>query len=125
MNKFKSDVEMMVAHNADVALKSRLYVSGWLLSGYLRLARLAPENYYVHLHYVDERPVGVILISNIYSNEPHVQIFVRKSMRRKGIGTILYSHAKGRFKVEKFKRDMGIVGSRTYWDKMESINDLR
>lgn len=121
MNKFKTDVEMMVAYNADVALKSRLYVSGWLLSGYLRLARLAPENYYVHLHYVDERPVGVILVSNIHSNEPHVQTFVRKSMRRKGIGTAMYNHVKEHFKVDKFRHDNGIMGSRAYWNKMEQV----
>jgi len=73
--------------NADLALKHRLYVSqqGFCLSETLQDIRSGyDKNSKIVLHYQNDIPVGVAVYQPYsYVN---IQIFVRKSMRRQGIG---------------------------------------
>lgn len=72
--------------NANVALKNRLYVSGFLLSGLLVKIRNGQyPNCRVIIHYENDVPVGVAL--HAPKNTYQVQIFVKKSFRKRGIGS--------------------------------------
>ena len=115
--------------NADIALKNRLYVSGWCLSGSLRYARENPNNKLVLLHYDDDGiPVGVLYASHYYSDitlqdYTNVQVFVRKSKRNRGIGKELVNKLKELSPNTKFTWDCGIKGSRMFWIKQFKEND--
>ncbi len=76
--------------NADIALKNRLYVSGYMLSHLLKDIRLGNIAANVALHYEEDIPVGVAvhIIEEDY-NDYQVMVFVRKSKRCKGIGSKL------------------------------------
>ena len=95
---------------ADDALKARLYVSGWTLSGellYIRDSYTAPDSntrfarkpYEIAVAYEDGVAVGVSII-NDHNN---LQVFVRKAKRHNGYGRKL---------VRKIRRDgaYGICG---------------
>lgn len=76
---------------ANEALKHRLYVSGWLLSRELKWARAKPaylKN--ITITYKHNKPVGVIICR--WDNM--LQIFVRKSERKQGIGSKMISCVK-------------------------------
>lgn len=74
--------------NADIALKNRLYVSGFRLSGVLKRIRsgLSPQALVV-IHYEKDIPVGVAIHNPLGGYQ--VQVFVRKACRNRGIGTKL------------------------------------
>lgn len=82
---------------ADIALKNRLYVSGWLLSRTLKHIRKYNYCNSIILAYEHGIPVGVAL-RNAH-NSP-IQVFVKKSYRHKGIGTKL---------VKSLQKELGIV----------------
>lgn len=114
--------------NADIALKNRLYVSGWCLSGSLRDTRENPTNKLVLLHYDDGIPVAVLYASHNYSDitlqdYTNVQVFVRKSKRNKGIGKELVNKLKELSPNTKFTWDCGVKGSRMFWIKQFKEND--
>ena len=115
--------------NADIALKNRLYVSGWCLSGSLRDARENPNNKLVLLHYDDDGiPVAVLYASHDCSditlqNYTNVQVFVRKSKRNKGIGKKLVNKLKELSPNANFIWSCGIKGSRMFWIKQFKEND--
>jgi len=71
---------------AKIALKHRLYVSGWFLGETIRkIVKDNPEwckNYKMALYYYNKTPVGVCL----RTNNKLLMVFVRKSYRNKGIG---------------------------------------
>lgn len=82
----------LVSMNADIALKSRLYVSGWNLSETLKFARDYPDTFYVDIHYDHERiPVGVLVY---IARSGETQVFVRKSERKKGVGRTMINKLK-------------------------------
>ena len=85
---------------ADDALKARLYVSGWCLSGELRYIRDGGEGYEIAVAYEDGMAVGVA----IDTPENNTQVFVRKAKRHNGYGRRL---------VKKVKREgsYGICGA--------------
>ena len=101
-----------VAEAADIALKNRLYVSGWCLSGDLKDYRAKPNwgDLKIVLAYDDDKPVGVVV-----DCRGDVQAFVRKSHRRRGIasGAIRYGDI-----VVKHYGD-GINGSEVFFEKMK------
>ena len=82
---------MKVEKAAEIALKNRLYVSGWLLGEYLR--SIKPERDDLLLYYVDERPVGVCFRRKYYKNSC-LMVFVRKAYRYRGIGRKLVNKMK-------------------------------
>lgn len=99
---------MNTKEKADIALKNRLYISGWGLSGQLKSARKYPDVYEVSLEYLDGKPVGVAVLG--YGG--HVSIFVRKDCRRKGIGTKLINSFGDKVKEVSW----GICGSEDFFD---------
>lgn len=78
--------------NANIALRNRLYVSGFLLSGVLKDIRAGHACGVVNIHYEDDIPVGVIVhvtdgtLTDDLSCYYDLMVFVRKSHRNKGIG---------------------------------------
>lgn len=101
--------------NADIALKNRLYVSGWELSSSLKHAREYPDSYIVLLEWSDDLPVGVVLYC-VGSRE--MQFFVKKAYRRKGIGTKLFKKLKDRIPHTEFRYDLGITGSGYFFNSV-------
>lgn len=101
---------------ANIALKSRLYVSGWVLSGVLVKVR---EGYNVckkiAIAEIENKPVGVAIVNHY--NE--VQVFVRKSERKKGIGKNLVES----LNETTLKGNSGIDGSLTFFDKIGVKNN--
>ena len=84
---------------ADDALRARLYVSGWQLSPTLMRIRDEPyinENDTIVLIYDNGTPIGVCVMQHhLAGAKPVSSTFVRKSYRRRGIGTKLINKALG------------------------------
>lgn len=98
---------------ADIALKNRLYVSGWKLSYTFRSIRDEDWNDTVLLYYQKGKPVGVAVIRR----DKNIEVFVKKKYRRQGIGTLLVNRCK---KINsKLEAEWGIYGSERFW---ESVN---
>jgi GNAT superfamily N-acetyltransferase len=98
---------------ADIALKNRLYVSGWQLSYILKDIRSGHQHQIgskVAIYYEDKEPVGVAVITKYCS----VQVFVRQSERRKGIGSALVKALSG---GQRCYAQQGIHGSEQFWYK--------
>lgn len=74
---------------ADVALKHRLYVSGWGLTNMLKNMRTT-GNGSIALAKENDVPIGVAI--RTYNNQ--VAVFVRKNKRKNGIGKNLVSNLK-------------------------------
>ena len=96
------------AEGADVALKHKLFVSGWNLSGILKEIRENKDGV-VTIAYKDKVPVGVAVLN--YRKECHC--FVRKSERGNKIGTNLVR--KTTKKQEEFYCYYGVIGSDRFW----------
>lgn len=96
---------------ADVALKARLYVNGWQLSGELVKIRKGSVRAQVALAYdTDGVPVGV----SVRGEGNWLNVFVRKSHRKNGVGTLLVEALKS----EDVRAGYGIVGSLSFWNKV-------
>lgn len=104
---------MEVSRGADIALKSRLYVSGWSLSCDLQRYRRDPIGYRhvkIVLAYDGDKPVGVVAAEV----NGTVQAFVRKSYRRRGIASgMIRAHG-----IKVVYCGDGIDGSYKFWDKV-------
>lgn len=75
---------------ASIGMKHRLYVPHWLLMDLLKSIRgghVTSCNLII-IAYCNDIPIGLCA-----SVDGRIMIFVRKSMRRKGIGTSLYEQA--------------------------------
>lgn len=94
--------------NADLALKHRLYVSGWCLSGTLKDIRSGKYEAQVKLQKVAGVPVAVAVLKNNF-----IQVFVKKEHRNKGIGRKLIS----RFKCGDLRGGYGVIGSLDFYEK--------
>ena len=95
---------------ADIALKARLYVSGWALSKDLVEIRKGSVKAQVALAYDPSgAPVGVSVREGNW-----ISVFVRKSHRRNGVGTLLVKALKN----EHIRAGYGIVGSLSFWNKV-------
>ena len=97
---------------ADLALKKRLYVSGWSLSGELLTIRERKDNKSnkVSIVYKDKEPVGVAILAS-----GEIQAFVRKSERRNGFGKMAVESLQP---DEGVRHGYGIDGSMTFWNKV-------
>lgn len=109
--------------NADIALKNRLYVSGWMLSSHLKAIRDGKINSIVKLQYEDGKPVGVVTMNRPYEGfDPehfdtkvtNVEIFVKKAYRKKGIGRKLIAQLENCPKLGGW----GVDGSQRFWKKV-------
>jgi hypothetical protein len=92
---------------ADIALKHKLYVSGWLLSGELKSQRKHGKGR-IAIHYDGNmKPVGVVN----ENEEGILMAFVRKSERKKGYGRNMVNAIKTDFS----KAYTGIDRSAKIW----------
>lgn len=105
--------------NADLALRHRLYVSrrDYCLSETLNDVRdgYSPDVKVV-IHKENNIPVGVAVYDPY--DFVNIQIFVKKSMRKKGIGKklILALNAPKNAFV-----GIGNIASKTFWEKQENV----
>ena len=79
---------------ADIALKSRLYVSGWMLSSYLKKIRKGEIDARVVLCTENGCAVGICVQVLSGVRKGFTQVFVKKSYRKRGIGTKMASLVK-------------------------------
>jgi len=95
---------------AGIALKARLYVSGWHLSYQLKDTRSDPQvKDKVAITFVDDVPVSVASL-----HKGTVMAFTRKSERRKGYGFKTFSA----MRLDKMPyHDEGVEGSWRFWKK--------
>lgn len=100
--------------NADIALKNRLYVSGYMLSGVLIKIRSGKLDARVVIHVENENPVGVAVYIPSAFTYYETMIFVRKSMRNRGIGSILLEKLNA---PKKTRVGVGCSASRNFWHK--------
>ena len=100
--------------NADIALKNRLYVSGYMLSGVLVKIRNGKLDARVVIHIENDIPVGVAVTDFSHFSYYGTMVFVRKSMRNRGIGSKLLE----KLKASKHTRvGVGCPASRSFWHK--------
>lgn len=93
-----------IATLAKEALLARLYVPGWSMSGWLKRASKGCTHFEKIAVYREAgKPVGAAIVDD----EGLVNVFVRKSFRRKGIGRKLMDALKS----DKLEGRYGIQGS--------------
>ena len=110
--KFQGE-EVKVA--ASQALKNKLFVPGWELSGELKSIKNGNSPYdIVCLAYIEEKPVSIVIADENTWQTP--MAFTSKMYRRKGIAKNLIS--KTGVKI-KFGGD-GIEGSEVFWQKLHN-----
>ncbi len=118
MVSYKTYAEREVSEAADIVLKNRLYVSGWLMSGLMKKLRESSSEFSdveIVLAFDEQIPVGVCVH---YSKEDfmrhkysRIQAFVRKQYRRNGIGSKMVRRVK---KTRPFAYH-GVDGSDLFW----------
>jgi GNAT superfamily N-acetyltransferase len=100
--------------NADIALKNRLYVSGYMLSGVLVKIRSGKLDARVVIHVENDIPVGVAVTDFSHFSYYGTMVFVRKSMRNRGIGSKLLE----KLNASKNTRvGVGCTASSKFWRK--------
>ena len=100
---------------ADIALKNRLYVSGWSLSKVLQQIRYGIIRADVLIAFNNDTPVSVVVVE---TNRLYAQAFTRKSMRKRGIAKSLIKECGAKIK----STGIGIDGSSVFWSKVISSN---
>lgn len=123
MRKVKVFPGELVRHGADIALKNRLYVSGWDLSGKLKQLRTGELTGTVALTYADDKPVAVaVAFDKLNGRLIELQAFCRKAERRKGYGTLAVDAAR---RMQRTKNPKGVLrwntgtdGSRNFWQNL-------
>lgn len=124
MRKVKVFPGELVKQGADIALKNRLYVSGWDLSGKLKQLRAGGLTGTVALTYEDDKPVAVaVAFDKFNGHRIELQVFCRKAERRKGYGTIAVDAAQ---RMQRNKNpngalywSTGIDGSSNFWQNLD------
>lgn len=114
---------------ADIALKNRLFVSGFDLSYLLQNIRSGQIGYKeanIVLEYVEEKAVGVAVyvFDRDFEEESNVHVFVRKAFRRKGIGKKLIKSLNLPTEKNKLSVALGSNASWSFWQKMDLIDFL-
>lgn len=116
---YKPYTKLQAKKGAAIALRNRLYVSGWELSYTLQYIKNTVESkYFVVLAFENDIPIGVLTCSP----EGMLQVFVRKSKRTKGIGRSLIREAAKSYPIEKLRYDSGIKGSSIFFKKSLNRN---
>jgi hypothetical protein len=116
--EYRTYIKNNVQEAADIALKNRLYVSGWRLSYSLRDIREKENNdtYKISLAYKNDKPIGVCV--KTFCN--HVQVFVRKEERRQKIGTTLVQKTLGK-RRKNFYYERGVSYSIDFFEKVKNL----
>lgn len=102
--------EETLKEGCDIALRNRLYVSGWNLSSDLKRARQSGTGE-VSIVYKDDIPIACAYADKY----GYVGTFCRKNERRKGYGTLAISHL-DQYKEGKLVGSYGIDGSRNFYE---------
>lgn len=104
--------------NAKIAIKNHLYISGWTLLDSLKevVNNKKGNSYYVNIAYRDNKPIAVI-----YATSTHIQIFVKKEYRRRGIGKQLINRLIKYTGKKDFKVYKGIHESTLFWNSFKKI----
>ncbi len=110
VKKFSSAEE--VSKGCDIALKNRLYVSGWALSSHLKSLRKGRKQGELSIVFSEETPVAVALLSG-----KDIQVFCKKSERRKGYGTMAITALLENYSKEHLFINDGIEGSYRFFEK--------
>lgn len=95
---------------ASTALKHRLYVSGWALSGHLQDIKIGYKlaDSRISLAWYQDIPVAVAI-----SQGDLIMAFCRKALRRNGLA----SRCVSAIKTNNTIAQRGIDGSEIFWDK--------
>jgi hypothetical protein len=112
MNIFRTQMfqSLTLAQGAALALKHRLYVSGWQLSYILQILKTSQNSQNrIVIGFLDDVPVAVAVL-----NHNNICAFCRKQHRRNG-----YAGACVRaLRAHNASAGTGIVGSANFWHKM-------
>lgn len=125
MINIKTFKKNALAKGAKIALKHRLYVSGWQLSGNLVKLVKNPEKYLCYeiaICFKDEIPVAICLyVKSTYTwSSGNLQCFCKKTERRNGYASKCINEIM-KTKEDPCTAEYGIDGSRTFW----SSNGIR
>jgi hypothetical protein len=105
---------------ANIALRARLYVSGWELSSVLQFCRqtLRPDQYFIAIKFINGEPVA-LAYHTLFGD---MQAFCKKSERRNGYASAcvkaIMTHAEKTghsFQERRIHYGIGIVGSCSFW----------
>lgn len=107
---------------AALALKHRLYVTGWSLRKNLlnvqSLDTKKKNRTQIVLTFDNDKPVAVTLFSAASGKRVFLMMFVRKSYRRKGIATNMIELWRRNYKCKKFVAFLGSDGSEAFFKKI-------
>ena len=108
-----------LAQGADIALKHRLYVSGWSLSHILKAIR-DPSSSYSSLYSTSAIAIvavrGTSVAVAVY-RRGEINTFCRKSMRRRGYGSLAVTKITETVK-DKIRHFPGIAGSCRFYHNL-------
>jgi hypothetical protein len=104
--KVYRDVDAAIG--ADIALKARLYVSGWSLSETFKSIREGSDFSDIAVGFLDNEPVCVTVVGSDDS-----AAFCRKALRRKGYATRCLQ----RLNTKGTVAGPGVAGSDRFWKK--------
>ena len=91
---------LTIAEVCKIAITNRLFVPGWCMRHEMKYPFAVRQ---AALFYDGEKPVGVAIVSEYYD----IQVFVRKSHRRQGIGRVLVAHLRKKMGPNASKLDAG------------------
>jgi len=103
---------------ASIALKNRLFVSGWEMSHTLREIRHNPHKATIAVLFEDNVPMSISLQERC----SRVQSFTRKAKRRQGYGSMTFDCVIKYKENEKFYHEYGISGSLDFFHHAKNAN---
>lgn len=96
-----------------LAIKHRLFVSGWMLNEQLHRGATGRGIRHAAVYMDGGIPMAVAVVTQ-YGD---IQVFVRKSQRRKGFGSTLVTHMKKLMGESPMDAGTGLLsGSREFWN---------
>jgi hypothetical protein len=97
---------------ADIALKNKLYVAGWMLTGRLqRIRRSETTAAVISIAYENDTPIAIALFSGT-----EMQVFCRASKRRQGIGSLCIDHIRSHIGETDVLVYRGVDGAEQFWE---------
>ncbi len=125
--KFRIEVAKSVSDEkrlAALALKNRLYVSGWMLSGWLQKIKNGHQSAVprdIAVGYLDDVPVVVVTRER---RRGFTATFVRKENRLQGFGSKVVRELYKQLPMNKFLYGWGIEGSCSFYRSLASVSQL-
>lgn len=102
-----------IVQGCKLALKNRLYISGWSLSGEYKYA-IQNKLGHLALLFVEEIPVSAMLRTGASYTYEDIQAFTKLKYRRRGFATLCYE-ALG---SPKLPCGPGVEGSDKFWNSI-------